>query len=93
MFAKVNSVAAEFRKVSDLQAAETTKRTIRENVAISQQLSKMSEKTMELIKENETLKESEKKLQRELELMKTSEKEITKKNVSSQKVNLLTRLF
>ena len=44
MVAKVNSVAAEFRKVSDLQMADTTKRTIQENVAINQQLSRMSDK-------------------------------------------------
>lgn len=44
MVAKVNSVAAQFRKVSDLQMADTTKRTIQENVAINQQLSRMSDK-------------------------------------------------
>ena len=46
---RVNQVAAEFRKVSNKQMAETTKRTIRENVSINAQLSKMSDKTMELI--------------------------------------------
>lgn len=46
---RVNQVAAEFRKVSNKQMAETTKRTIRENVSITAQLTKMSDKTMELI--------------------------------------------
>ena len=46
MVAKVNCVAAEFRKVSDLQMADTTKRTIQENVAINQQLSRMSDKVI-----------------------------------------------
>lgn len=34
MVMRVNQVAAEFRKVSNKQMAETTKRTIRENVSI-----------------------------------------------------------
>lgn len=46
---RVNQVAAEFRKVSNKQMAETTKRTIRENVSITAQLTKMSDKTLELI--------------------------------------------
>ncbi len=49
MVMRVNQVAAEFRKVSNKQMAETTKRTIRENVSINSQLGKMSDKTLELI--------------------------------------------
>lgn len=49
MVLRVNTVAAEFRKVSNKQMADTTKRTIRENVSINSQLSKMSEKTKELV--------------------------------------------
>lgn len=89
MVTKVNLVAAEFRKVSDLQMAETTKRTIRENVAINQQLTKMSDKTLELIGENEMLKKREKDLVREVELLESNEKELTKKSVSNQKVSTI----
>ena len=46
MILRVNQVAAEFRKVSNKQMAETTKRTIRENVSINAQLAKMSDKTI-----------------------------------------------
>ena len=88
---KVNSVAAEFRKVSDIQMAETTKRAIRENVSINQQLSKMSEKTMEFIHHNEELKQKEKDLLREVEILKFSNNELTRKNVSIQKVLRLMR--
>ena len=49
MVMRVNQVAAEFRKVSNKQMAETTKRTIRQNVSINAQLGKMSDKTLELI--------------------------------------------
>ena len=49
MVLRVNTVAAEFRKVSNKQMADTTKRNIRENVSINAQLAKMSEKTKEMI--------------------------------------------
>lgn len=39
----------ECRKLSNKQMAETTKRTIRENVGLAAQLNKMSEKTVEII--------------------------------------------
>ena len=86
MVAKVNSVASEFRKVSDLQMAETTKRTIRENVTINQQLSRMSDKTMELLRENEALRAREKDLRRQVEVLEFNEKELTRRNISNQKV-------
>ena len=83
---KVNSVAGEFRKVSDLQMVETTKRTIRENVAISQQLGKMSDKTMSLLRENEALRMKERELGRRVELLESNSREMTRKNVNNQRV-------
>ena len=91
MVSKVNSVAAEFRKVSDLQMAETTKRTIRENVAISTQLNKMSDRTMDIIRENDHMKVREKELKQEVEILKTQVKELSKANVSNQRVMALLR--
>jgi len=49
MILRVNEVAAEFRKVSNKQMSETTKRNIRENLSLNMQLGKMSEKTRDLI--------------------------------------------
>ena len=86
MVMRVNQVAAEFRKVSNKQMAETTKRTIRENVSINGQLNKMSDKTMELITENDELRQKEKKQRQQIELLETNEKELAKKNHSNQKV-------
>ena len=83
---KVNSVAGEFRKVSDLQMVETTKRTIRENATISQQLTKMSGKTMALLRENEVLLRKETEMSRRVELLEASHRELTRKNASNQKV-------
>ena len=91
MVAKVNSVAAEFRKVSDLQMAETTKRTIRENVAISTQLNKMSDRTMEIMKENEQLKMKEKEMKQEVEILESQVKELSKANISGQRVIAMLR--
>ena len=83
---KINSVATEFRKVSDLQMVETTKRAIRENVAVSHQMSKMSAKTMALLRENEGLRMKEKEMVRKLELMEASDKKVNYKNVCNLKV-------
>ena len=83
---RVNQVAAEFRKVSNKQMAETTKRTIRENVSINAQLAKMSDKTMELIQENDELKQKEKQQKQHIEMLEVNEKELAKKNISNQKV-------
>lgn len=87
---RVNQVAAEFRKVSNKQMAETTKRTIRENVSINAQLAKMSDKTMELIQENDELKQKEKQQKQHIEMLEVNEKELAKKNISNQKVRTST---
>ena len=87
MILRVNQVAAEFRKVSNKQMAETTKRTIRENVSINAQLAKMSDKTIELIQENGDAKEKEKRTKQQLEMLEANEKELAKKNHSNLKVS------
>lgn len=83
---RVNNVAAEFRKVSNKQMAETTKRTIRENVDLNSRLQKMSEKTLELIASNDALKLKDKEYRLEIELLETVEKELSKKNAVNLKV-------
>ncbi|KAM5145508.1 cilia- and flagella-associated protein 157 [Mantella aurantiaca] len=86
MVQRVNTVAAEFRRVSNNQMAETTKRAIRENVAIGSQLAKMSDKSMELINENDLLKERESELHKKLAVLEENERELVKKSLSNQKV-------
>ena len=56
MIVKVSQVAAEFRRVSNKQKADTTKRTIKENVTINAQLQKMSDKVVELLEDNDSAK-------------------------------------
>ena len=86
MVNRVNQVASEFRKVSNKQMAETTKRTIRDNVSINAQLDKMSDKTTELIAENDDLRKRNKEHRQKIEMLEENEKEILKKNHSNQKV-------
>ena len=93
MRVKVGAVAAEFRKVSDQQIADTTRRTIQENVTVNQQLEKMSSKIVQLLEDNDALKRKEKQLRREVELLEVSEKEFAKKSKSQQKVVLRMYLF
>ena len=92
MVAKVNSVASEFRKVSDLQMADTTKRTIQENMSIGRQLYRMSDKTTEMMKENERLREREKELSRRMEIMEATERDVTRKNINNQRVSLTIKI-
>ena len=93
MILRVNTVASEFRKVSNKQMAETTKRTLRENVAINTQLGKMSDKTMDLIQENDELREKEKNQKLQLEMFEHNEKELMQKNSSNLKVKRIFEFF
>uniref|UniRef100_A0A8C5F1N7 Cilia- and flagella-associated protein 157 n=1 Tax=Gopherus evgoodei TaxID=1825980 RepID=A0A8C5F1N7_9SAUR len=86
MMQRVNMVAAEFRKVSNSQMAETTKRTIRENVAINVQLAKMSDRSYDLIQENDMLKEAQAEMQKQLEMLEHNEKQMAKNSLGNQKM-------
>ncbi|KAL7978509.1 hypothetical protein Chor_004326 [Crotalus horridus] len=76
MLHRVNAVAAEFRKVANNQMAETTKRTIRENVAISLQLTKVTEQSLQLIQENDRLKAAHAEAAKQLQLLEQNEKKM-----------------
>ncbi|ORY40424.1 hypothetical protein BCR33DRAFT_852751 [Rhizoclosmatium globosum] len=94
MLQKVNEAVTNFRRVADQQMAETTKRAIRENMAITSQIKKMSARTLELIAENEAFKTKVEKLKTSNALLTESEKELAKKNQANQRVikMLLDRL-
>ncbi|XP_038638130.1 cilia- and flagella-associated protein 157 [Scyliorhinus canicula] len=86
MVSRVNAVAAEFRRISKKQVAETTKRAIRENASISNQLGKVSEKSVKIIKANDQLKLETKNQKRTVQLLEESQRELAKKNLSNLKV-------
>ena len=56
MMERVHQAAQQFRKSTNRTMADTTKRTISENVAIEAQLAKMSEKTTEVHHDNQNLR-------------------------------------
>jgi len=53
MLQKMNLVAAEFRRASNKQMAETTKRTINENARIEQTVTDMEDVSTRVDNENE----------------------------------------
>ncbi|XP_014672520.1 PREDICTED: uncharacterized protein C9orf117 homolog isoform X2 [Priapulus caudatus] len=86
MVQEVNNVANEFRTVSNKQMADTIKRAIQENVTMNSQLGKMSDKTMELIRDNEELRAKDKHQKHLVAVLETSEKKLAEKNHSLAKV-------
>nr|XP_056716151.1 cilia- and flagella-associated protein 157 [Euleptes europaea] len=91
MLYRVNLVATEFRKVSNSQMAETTKRAIRENSTISLQLTKVTDQSLQLMQENERLKEACAEQTKQLALLEHNEKRLAKNSLSNQKlIKMLT---
>ncbi|KAK9974323.1 hypothetical protein ABG768_022427 [Culter alburnus] len=86
MLQHVAAVAAEFRRVSDQKMPETTMRAMQENLFVTAQLQKLSDKTQELLKENDALRARERQLKIENGITEPLLHEITKKNVANQKV-------
>ncbi|XP_043094701.1 cilia- and flagella-associated protein 157-like [Puntigrus tetrazona] len=86
MLQHVAAVAAEFRRVSDQKMPETTKRAMQENLSVTAQLQQLSDKTKELLKENNDLRAREKQLKIENAINEPLLHEITKKSVANQKV-------
>jgi hypothetical protein len=86
MLQKLNEAVASFRRVADQQMAETTKRAIRENMAIAAQLKKMSSQIIDLIAENQILTTNVTKLTMNNSLLVESEHELVKRNIANQKI-------
>ena len=56
MMERIHQAAHEFRKSTNQTMAETTKRTMAENIAIEEQLAKLNEKTTEVHYDNQNLR-------------------------------------
>ncbi|KAK3514665.1 hypothetical protein QTP70_021587 [Hemibagrus guttatus] len=82
----VAAVATEFRKVSDKKMPETTKRAIHENMLVTTRLRQISDRSKELMVENDALIAREKELKREMEIMERLLNEMTRKSLANQKV-------
>lgn len=93
MLQHVAAVAAEFRRVSDQKMPETTMRAMQENLSVTAQLQLLSDKTQELLKENDALRARERQLKLENGITEPLLHEITKKNVANQKVANLAQKY
>ncbi|KAJ3317108.1 hypothetical protein HDU93_004196, partial [Gonapodya sp. JEL0774] len=91
MLAKVDTAVTSFRRIADQQMADTTKRAIRENMAVTSQLHKMSATTAELIRDNDALKEKCAKMKLANSLLLETESQLAKKNYAAQRVIGLLR--
>ena len=80
------AVAAEFRRVSDRKMPETTMRAIHENVSVTAQLKQLSDKSKELLAENEALRQTEKALKQEVKVLEPLLEEMTRKSLANEKV-------
>uniref|UniRef100_A0A4W3GLQ8 Cilia- and flagella-associated protein 157 n=1 Tax=Callorhinchus milii TaxID=7868 RepID=A0A4W3GLQ8_CALMI len=93
MISRLNTVATEFRRVSKTQMSQTTKRTIRENVSISIQLGKMSDKSLQLIKQNDEMRKATMTQWTHLHIMEENERKLIKKNSSNRKVAIVSHFL
>ncbi|XP_032274424.1 cilia- and flagella-associated protein 157 [Phoca vitulina] len=86
---RVNLVATEFRKVATNQMWDTTKRAIMENNTVTLQLSKISRQGMQLLQENEQLKDTQDKLCKQLNLLENTQKVMARHSRGHHKVILM----
>ncbi|XP_059140090.1 cilia- and flagella-associated protein 157-like [Physella acuta] len=86
MIARIKKVAGEFRKVTDKTLNTTIKRALNENIMVSAQLAKMSDKTVELIEENDKQNTVSSKLEQKIILLESNEKELSARYQDSLKL-------
>ncbi|OBS69290.1 hypothetical protein A6R68_02200 [Neotoma lepida] len=86
---RVNLVATEFRKVATNQMWETTKRAILENNNVTLQLSWVSQQGVQLLQENEQLKDVHKKLYQQVDLLENTQEIMARNSRGHKKVILM----
>ena len=82
MVERVKEASHEFKKASEKQMSETTKRAIRENISISNQLVRISAKNEELLSQNDSLKQKLHRTVLDRSGLEKSCHEVTRKNIS-----------
>jgi len=85
MMARIKVHALEFHVACNQSMAETTKRTLQENLSITFQMEKMRDKSDELIEENKQLMLRDMKQRSQLSILEHMETELSRKNVNIQK--------
>lgn len=86
MIDRVHEVAADFRKATNRAMADTTKRTIAENVAIESQLAKMADKSTDVLQENGSLQHQISARRRHVAQFEMAQNDLAKDYISGCKV-------
>ncbi|CAF1671611.1 unnamed protein product, partial [Adineta ricciae] len=95
MIQKMNHVAAEFRRASNKQMAETTKRTINENARIEQTVDDMEDITTRVEHENEHMFDANNQLEMSIQALRNKEQQHAFQHATSAEIiqllaNMLT---
>ena len=92
MVERVKEASQDFKRASEKQMSETTKRAIRENISISNQLVRISAKNEELLAQNDVMKQRLHRMGLDRSGLEKSLHEVTRKNVSQlRNVELLIK--
>ena len=92
MVERVKEASQDFKRASEKQMSETTKRAIRENISISNQLVRISAKNEELLAHNDGMKQRLHRMGLDKSGLEKSLHEVTRKNVSQlRNVELLIK--
>ncbi|KDR17225.1 cilia- and flagella-associated protein 157-like isoform X2 [Zootermopsis nevadensis] len=91
MEAKLLQLSIDFQDATRVRIAATTHRTVRENIAVNNELQKMLETQRNLRKENKIMKERDRKLSLEVKLCEEGRDIVLAKNMAQHKlINRLT---
>lgn len=85
MARRIDEAVRNFKTATEKQMNETTRRAIRENLMVTDQIKKLSDKVMELLKDNDALKAKNARLQQDVALLKDSEIAFAKKSQAANK--------
>ncbi|XP_010611911.1 cilia- and flagella-associated protein 157 isoform X1 [Fukomys damarensis] len=86
---RVNLVAAEFHKMASDQTWETTKRAIVENNSMTLRLAKVSQQGVQLLQENEQLRDTQEELRKQLGVLESTQKVMARSSRGHQKIILM----
>ncbi|CAF4731977.1 unnamed protein product, partial [Rotaria socialis] len=86
MIQKMNHVAADFRRASNKQMAETTKRTINENARIEQTVNEMEDITNRVHHENEQIQDANNHLHMGVQTLKKKEQQHAIQHATSAEI-------
>ena len=88
MAARLAQLATDYEQALDAKMSKQAKRMMRENASATNQLTMLSDKTTQLLRENERAKHSESQLKLRLSMMESLEHQWAKKLRSNARVQI-----